>query len=265
MPFKVRLTGLPVLLLFFLYSLQSLADSKLNQWQTADYIEKAFVEIALKNEYRQTDFRVLKWEKPIRYTFQYHGVAPNAMIENLFKTHLAQLQNITGLSIRTIENPADANLIILLTKDQYYKADIARFTHNAIPDQERNSHCMGWFRTTSNRAIGYGVVILPIDHVMSKGLLPACVVEETTQLMGLPNDSDWVTPSIANDSSKLELLTGLDYLLLKILYSSELKAGMPLEQSLPIIRKRIQELLNDGTVEEASHTVNQQGLYPIIH
>jgi hypothetical protein len=39
------------------------------------------------------------------------------------------------------------------------------------------------------------LVIIPVDHAMSHGLLPACVIEELTQAMGLPNDSDWVIPS----------------------------------------------------------------------
>ncbi|WP_051347305.1 DUF2927 domain-containing protein [Thiomicrorhabdus chilensis] len=265
MHLKSRRPGLPVLLLLFFQSLPSLADTKLNQWQSADYIEKAFVEIALKNEYQQTDFRLLKWEAPIRYVFQYHGLAPNPMIENLFEVHLKQLQQITQHPIEQVENADDANLKILLTQDQHYRADIARFTQSTIPDIERNSHCMGSFKTGENGAIINAVVILPVDHIMSRGLLPACVVEETTQLLGLPNDSDWVAPSIANDSSKLDLLTGLDYLFLKILYSPELKAGMPLDQSLPIIRARIQKLTKDGTVKNAQRNVNQQGLYPILY
>lgn len=260
-----RRPGLSVLLLLLFHSLPSQADTRLSQWQSADYIEKAFVEIALKNEYKQTDFRLLKWETPIRYAFQYHGLATNPMIENLFEVHLKQLQQITQHPIEQVEIPADANLKILLTQDQYYRADIARFTQSTIPDIERNSHCMGSFKTGKNGAIKNAVVILPVDHIMSKGLLPACVVEETTQLMGLPNDSDWVSPSIANDSSKLDLLTGLDYLFLKILYSPELKAGMPLNRSLPIIQAKVQKLIKDGTVKDAQRNVNKLGLYPILY
>jgi hypothetical protein len=75
------------------------------------------------------------------------------------------------------------------------------------------------------------LVIIPVDHAMSYGLLSACIIEELTQAMGLPNDSDWVIPSIANDKSVLDLLTGLDYLLLKILYDNRLHAGMSAKTS----------------------------------
>ncbi len=46
-----------------------------------------------------------------------------------------------------------------------------------------------------------------------------------------PNDSDWVSLSMANDKSVLDLLTGLDYLLLKILYDNRLHAGMSVKTS----------------------------------
>jgi len=36
-------------------------------WQDPVYIQKAFNEIALKNEYRATEGRILKWQAPIRY------------------------------------------------------------------------------------------------------------------------------------------------------------------------------------------------------
>jgi hypothetical protein len=50
------------------------------------------------------------------------------------------------------------------------------------------------------------------------GLLPACIVEELAQAMGLPNDSGLVNPSVANDKSVLELLTGLDDFMLRIIF-----------------------------------------------
>jgi hypothetical protein len=53
--------------------------------------------------------------------------------------------------------------------------------------------------------------------------------------MGLPNDSDWVNPSVANDKSILDLLTGLDYLMLKILYDKRLVVGLDVGQSSAIV------------------------------
>ncbi len=124
---------------------------------------------------------------------------------------------------------------------------------------------MGSFALNAQNQIEQAVVIIPVDHVYSRGLLVACIVEETTQVMGLPNDSDWVNPSIANDASRIELLTGLDYLLLKILYDSNLKAGMPLSQSQPIIKKIISDLQKNHQIKNAQHEVNKTGLYPLLN
>lgn len=71
---------------------------------------------------------------------------------------------------------------------------------------------MGWFKTNGKNEIISAEIVLPLDHVFSRGLLISCIIEESTQVLGLPNDSDWVHPSIANDARKVELLIGLDYI-----------------------------------------------------
>jgi hypothetical protein len=124
---------------------------------------------------------------------------------------------------------------------------------------------MGTYRTNLNNEIVAANVVIPIDHALSNGLLPACIVEETTQVLGLPNDSDWINPSIANDKSLYDLLTGLDYIMLKILYDSRLKPGMPLKLSRPIIRKIIRELEQKGEIEKASRYIRRSELNRILN
>ncbi|BCN92592.1 hypothetical protein THMIRHAM_03770 [Thiomicrorhabdus immobilis] len=233
-------------------------------WQNPAYIQKAFNEIALKNEYQKTDQRIIKWLQPIHYRFEYHHVKTNPMVENLFNTHLRHLSEITQHPIFPTED-TPPNLIIHLTADNEYAQVIKRFTASKVANIERDSNCMGSFKTNRHNEIVEAQIILPLDHVFSRGLLVACVVEETTQIMGLPNDSDWVNPSIANDASKVELLTGLDYILLKILYDKQLHAGMAFEQSQPIIRKRISALKDADEIKNANHQVNKSGLYPLVN
>lgn len=234
-------------------------------WQNPAYIEKAFVEIAFKNEYRPGISTLTKWNEPIRYRFIYQHTANSPLIEELFQVHLAQLQQITQLSIQQA-SPADtANLTIILTQDRLYKQAIQTYTNSRVKNLERESNCMGSYQLDAQGAISKGVIILPVDFVFSRGILTACVIEETTQLMGLPNDSDWVTPSIANDVSQMEFLTGLDYTFLKILYNPNLTAGMTLEQSRPIIRRIIQTLQNEGSIKNADKQVKSQGLYRLLN
>ncbi len=242
------------------------------EWQSSSYIQKAFNEIALKNEYRQTQQRIIKWQKPIFYQFVYHNLPQNSVVEELFNAHLAHLQYITQHPIQFVSDKQPIsnkqqkpNLLIHLTKDADYGRIIQQVSKNRIENIERESHCMGSFALNARHQIDQAVVIIPADHVYSRGLLVACIVEETTQLMGLPNDSDWVNPSIANDASKIELLTGLDSLLLKILYDAKLQAGMKRSQSQPIIKNIIDDLQKNGLIENAQQRVNKQGLYPLLN
>ncbi len=236
-------------------------------WQDPNYIQKAFNEIALKNEYRTTKGRILKWHTPIRYEFIYHDLPKNPLIESLFNAHLQHLQAITGHSIQPYKphHPGRANLSIHLTSDSNYGHVINSLSSTRIPDIERNSHCMASFKRNQQNAITQAQIVLPVDHVFSKGLLVTCIVEETTQILGLPNDADWVNPSIANDASKIELLTGLDYLFLKILYDKSLKAGQPYPQNQKTIQRIIQKLKHNGEIKHAHKTIKQTGLYPMIH
>ncbi|QCU89437.1 DUF2927 domain-containing protein [Thiomicrorhabdus sediminis] len=230
----------------------------LDEWQSPTYILKAFNEIALKNEYRSTAQRILKWQQPIYYRFQYHDLPQNTMVENLFSIHLKHLAEITKHNIQP-SGKHKANLLIHITRDRHYNQVIRQFTSSNVSNIARESHCMGSFKTHSD-AISEAQIVLPVDHLFSKGLLVSCIVEETTQVMGLPNDSDWVNPSIANDVSKIELLTGLDYLFLTILYDRQIKAGMSRKRSQPIIKAIITQLQQQGIIDNAQHLVNKGGL-----
>jgi len=245
----------------------SMQEDSLKQWQNKQYIQSAFNEIALKNEYRSTDQRILKWKKPIRYQFVYHNLKTNPLVERLFDAHLSHLQNITGHSIQPY-NTSDkdkANLFIHLTPDINYQKVIQAVSKNQVKNIAQKSNCMATFKRNTKNAIVEAQVVLPVDHVFSRGLLITCIVEETTQILGLPNDSNWVNPSIANDASRIELLTGLDYLLLKILYDKSLKAGAPYPQNQQAIKQVIKRLELDGEIKHASKTINQAGLFPLLN
>lgn len=241
------------------------ANSLTNDWQSPAYIEKAFSEIALKNEYRQTDGRVIKWQQPIYYQYQYYFLPKNDLVTRLTDAHLAQLKNITKHPIQNSNTVHPANFKIIFTKDRYYQMAIDTFAPSDVKNLSRESHCMGTYHLNKQHEIVHAAIIIPVDHAMSRGLLPACIVEEITQVMGLPNDSDWVNPSIANDKSRIDLLTGLDYIMLKLLYSPDLKAGMNQNDIQPIVRRELQFYQRNGLIRKAGHLVNKAGLYPLLN
>ena len=60
----------------------------------------------------------------------------------------------------------------------------------------------------------------------------ACVVEELTQVLGLPNDSDAVKPSIFNDQSRYFELTDHNRRILKMLCAPRITSGMQRKEAL---------------------------------
>lgn len=246
-----------LILFFWVFSSQSLA---LSSWQEPEFIKKSFIEIALKNEYKQTDMKVVKWYQPIKYTFIYEHLQQNDLIEKLTHAHMRHLSQITNHPISQANNQ-QANLKIVLTRDEFFKNTIAKHGDASQKHLSLKSNCIAFFNRNNKYQITQATVIIPVDHAMSRGLLPACIAEETTQAMGLPNDSDWVHPSIANDASKLDLLTGLDYLMLKILYDKRLKTGMNLVDTKQQVKIIIADLEKNNTIKNAPKNVKKGGLH----
>jgi len=213
--------------------------------------KKLFFEIAYKNEYNQ-ELKVDKlrrWEKPIHYRVDYFKFpAVLEIAENMIDNHFKDLSDITALSIaKSNENP---NFRVILTKRTHYKEAIDKYTDSKIKNLDTESNCLLSFKYLYYQIVG-ATVIIPVDHTMKYGLLPACIVEELTQAMGLPNDSDWVNPSVANDKSVLDLLTGLDYLMLKILYDRRLAVGMGVKQSGAIIDEILLDFEQQNLIKNA--------------
>lgn len=264
MHWRQRITQVVIVILTSLTA-SAFASQLTHDWQSPDYILKAFQEIALKNEYRQTDERIMKWEKPIRYRYVFYKLPENDVVKQLSETHLKHLAEITQHPIIQSQEAQDSNLNIIFTRDAFYQETINRYTSTDVKNLGTESHCMGTIRHNRNNEILKAMVIIPVDHAMSRGILPACVVEELTQVMGLPNDSDWVAPSIANDQSRLDLLTGLDYILLKLLYDNDIKAGMGAEEATPILKNRIQAFEKEGLIRRAGNQVNRSGVYQLLY
>ena len=238
-----------------------------NQWQSPTYLAEAFYKIALENEYQPGLAPLRRWQRPIHYQLQFAGMPKHPKVAQLVHTHFQHLAAITGMSIEanTRSNNHPANFQVILTKDASYQQMIERHTDAQSSDLHVNSHCMASIRVNKTGEITQAHVIIPVDHAMSRGLLPACVVEELTQAMGLPNDANDVHPSIANDASRLSLLTGLDLILLQLLYHPQLQAGM----RLPVLKKKIPNILaafeQQGRIQKAAQTVKAQGVYRLLY
>jgi len=231
-------------------------------WEDKAYVERAFIEIAFKREYSAGTKRLNKWVRPIHWQIDFEGgVSPSDTLKMPILHHLDQLEAITGVIMVPVKRRA--NLHIILTRDRDFAAAIARHGLMQLDKARhfvRGVNCMGNYNTNRRGEIIRATVIIPVDHAFKRGIYPACVVEEITQVMGLPNDADWVSPSIANDATRQDLLSPLDYVMLRLLYQPELKPGMSVAQAQPIIRRLLNRFERQGILKMAPWLVKQAGL-----
>lgn len=232
-------------------------------WKSPGYLVDAFVEIALRNEYSPKRGLVRKWTSPISY-FVLHRVGDERLHQYLVDTHLEQLARITGVSIRPVLNPAAANYLIVMTGEDRLKDDLlSYFGWRSASQREkfyRETVCLAIFSTKPKGPIISAVAMIAVDRARARGALASCVVEELTQVMGLPNDSVKVFPSIFNDLSTDVFLSGLDYLLLQMLYDPRVKPGMDETTVRPILRTIAGEYESEHRFDSAEKMVAEEGL-----
>ena len=241
----------------------NLVPKPIRDWKNPAYIIQAFDKIALKNEYDKDKHRVRKWRQPVR-VFVEHQVGDNGLHAQLVQMHLSHLAQITGHSIVKVDSLEEANLHLVFTRQSQWADVVMRLMGASAASNIHGSVCMGKFALNSQNEIERAWVVIPVDQAQMHGKLVACVVEEITQVLGLPNDSVKVFPSIFNDKTPQDLLTGLDYILLKLLYSADIHAGMTAAEVQPILQKLLEQWLRDGTLTQADKAVRQGQLYPLL-
>lgn len=233
------------------------------RWKDPDALVDAFVELALKSEYSRRDNPVRKWSAPIRFHVV-HRVGEQAIHERLVRIHLRHLAHLTGLSIEPAESAATANFFVVLTNDDRIDADVLAFA-GADKDGRReqffrDSMCLASFRTDKGGNIQRAVGVIPVDRARGKGELVACIAEELTHMVGLSNDTDRPLPSIFNHGTVRSFLSGLDVLMLKMLYDPRIKPGMKEPALRPLLRRIAGEFEEARMIERAERMAADGGL-----
>ncbi len=230
-------------------------------WQQLDYLLQAFLEVTLKNEFHAQQTNLKKWQQPIKIKMVYEY--PDAQrYQHLVIKHLLHLRSITNHPIYTAEE--EANLKIILTTDNLWQSSYLPQFDEATQQKMQTTVCMGRMQLDRQNQIVGGVVVIPIDRAIRHRKLVTCIVEELTQVMGLPNDSERVYPSIFNDKTPNDLLTGLDYLLLKLLYHPDLKPDMNAAQITKTARPILLDWQSQGIITSAQQEVRKGDLYPML-
>lgn len=217
---------------------------------------KNFAIAAFGREHEQTETgQVLKWRAPINAAII--GRKYPAYFEDFVRDQLADLAYETGHPINLVYSerlvrekrlPPNVskipiNLLLFYLPRAQLPAAVERNTKGAFKAADvaaflKKSVCHTKLRLKKG-VIRFAFVAFPAE--LDRHAIRACVVEELTQLMGLPNDSTKLTDSIFNDTSQYLELTLHDRWLLRMLYADGIKPGMPAQQALDVARAWLAE------------------------
>ncbi|WP_148611738.1 DUF2927 domain-containing protein [Aeromonas sobria] len=230
------------------------------RWQSDSYLVESFMAIAMEREYGEAkQTRLARWQQPIRLQL-INESGDKPLQADVVKVQAAHLARITGHPISMVT--AKPNLTLIMTDYSKMKSWANRTMGNdpSVNIALKEGLCLANFATNPQHEISRATIIIPVDYSRAKGRFLDCVVEEFTQVMGLPNDSDKVFPSIFNDNSIDSFLTGLDYVLLKMAYHPALKAGMSSDEIRAVLPIALADLRAKGEIREANRRVQQQSL-----
>lgn len=230
------------------------------RWQSDSYLVESFMAIAMEREYGEAkQTRFARWQQPIRLQL-INESGDKPLQAEVVKVQAAHLARITGHPISMVT--AKPNLTLIMTDYSKMKSWANRTMGNdpSVNIALKEGLCLANFATNPQHEISRATIIIPVDYSRAKGRFLDCVVEEFTQVMGLPNDSDKVFPSIFNDNSIDSFLTGLDYVLLKMAYHPALKPGMRSDEIRAALPTALADLRAKGEIREANRRVQQQSL-----
>ncbi len=188
-----------------------------------------------------------KWQIPIGVAL-IDGEPYGAAVRD----HLSDLSDLTGLDIR--EAPLDsANLLIFFAEDPFaaarrhrglyaHRIADARSFDALLARMEVSATCFGllWGGWPSGRSIDFSVVFIRTGR--GERTVQGCLVQETTQVLGLMHDLDPSADSVFSDSGRQVYLTDRDRLLLRLLYDPRLKPGMAWAEAEPLARAALRDL-----------------------
>lgn len=155
--------------------------------------------------------------------------------------HLATLGRLTGKTFSGTKTPESAAIrVLFLRRNEMAAIQGPNIDPKAISEAAAAGGCyfMSWKKPESR--IVKAIVVVNVER--DPAHINSCLLEELTQLMGLPNDSDALRPSIFSDSDNLPELSPHDAILVRTLYDSRMKAGLPRTEALGIARTIISEL-----------------------
>ena len=203
--------------------------------QTAADITEFFHDVVLG---KAANGRIVKWTKaplvrleaiapsPENYDQAVRVETPPSDYEFVAR-HIAQLRELTSLPIRLLPRglAEGGDIVVTITPWHLVKSTgVAGAPKGLLRRLMGPGRCFFVLWTAPETGITKAHII--INSKLDKSHINHCFLEEITQSMGLPFDSDRVRPSIFNEASREAALSETDAVLIRTLYDPRLLLGM---------------------------------------
>jgi len=221
-----------------------------------------FESVVFEAEYKETTQGskvVKKWTGPIRLTvsamegkllpkadgrreLKLEKIRPKDPHVKAIRRHLTTLVKLTGIKTedsKKVGKPPNLSIKFVPRLAMHAPFLVKGVDPNVLKRLAQAGVC--YFLTAAkDGAIVWGTIIVNIE--MTDRQIASCLLEEMTQALGLPNDSDLVKPSIFNNRSVLQELTRNDKILIRSLYDKRLRADTPRAEAMAQISAVITEM-----------------------
>jgi hypothetical protein len=234
--FRLVVAGWTLLAVFAFAPGRAPAQDRLSNAQVVANL----LEIVFGSEFIGEESSVVrKWSGPMRLAIYARDAE---RYRPLVLPHLDHLRRITGLDIHLVDGsePGQNAYVFVFGREQFYAYAEQHLGPGKNPRTNRFLACFGYFHANGRKDIDEITAVIP--SFISDEEIRACVVEEVTQAIGLPNDSDSADPSIFNDDDTYQELTWQDELFLRVLYDPRVRSGMTRAEFEPLARQIIDEL-----------------------
>lgn len=186
---------------------------------------------------------VAKWrDGPIHVAIRNLKVGQEPLLV-FARDHLQRIAAITGLPFRGTQDAAKADLEIIFVKRAQMAAIQIPNTDPAVIRKAADGggcYFLSWKKPEDTIV----KAIIVVNTERENAAINSCILEEITQSIGLPNDTDLMRPSIFSDKDRLYDLSPSDEILVRTLYDIRMKRGLTRPQALAVARRIIAELIS---------------------
>jgi hypothetical protein len=229
----------------------------------ADDLTATFLQVAMFDEYspvsgtliaRATARPLRRWKDPVRIRIVFGPSVPDdvrAQDRRALADLVDRLARASGHDIALTDGRGNFQVYILNEDERRALTErlvetvpgMTPAVARTLRDLPPTEFCavVGIYDDSSPAVLRRALAFIRAEHPPLLRL--SCYHEELAQGLGLGNDSPAARPSIFNDDEEFALLTGMDELLLRILYDPRLQPGMTSAQALPIVETISTELL----------------------